>query len=192
MHMQQLQSHIQHKPRVCIRPGASPLAVDFVTAHLRSSDQHEARCFGTDFRDATHRMVAHSPNTHTAYFDGAPAFVWGTIALTATCHQLFGFGTNDTRRVVPAITRFGKASWIPRLYHSGVRRVQVHVPQSCIESIRWLTTHGMRHECAMPDYSVNGDVIHQYAFSRESFEHVLFVAKATSHPDHASAHEDER
>lgn len=162
-----------HRPYVV--QGATIDAVAEVARNVRFNDRFEAACFGTSWDATAPNIVAAAKDVWTAYIGERPVFIFGTVEILNGVRQLFGFGTDKTKRVMPAVTWFTKTYWLPEMFESGVRRIQVHVPMESRQSMKWLLAFGMYCECMMPDYAINGAQMAQLAFTRNEFQkHVLF------------------
>lgn len=160
--------------------GASSPDVAFVVARMRDIDRSEADAFGFVVEDVAPLVVQSASDVWTAVYRDRPAFIFGTVELLPGVRQLFGFGTDDTKRVMPAVTWFTENYWLDALFESGVRRIQAHVPTTHHASIEWLEGFGMYRECTMHDYAVNGTPMLQLAYTtREHRENVLVVEEAT-------------
>lgn len=164
--------------RPYILQGAEPEDVSDVVHGMRESDRFEFAAFGHVPEDAWH-VSAVSKDIYTAYVGHRAVFIFGTVEVLPGVRQLFGFGTPQTRRAMPAVTWFTKTFWLPEMAEAGVRRIQVHVPRESTQSVQWLQSFGMRVECEMPDYAANDATMLQLAFTRKDFQtHVLLQETA--------------
>ena len=144
-----------------------PLDADYVLAHLREQDVTEMLAFGLDPCRDPRRLFDMAACTHVAFVGHRPAFMFGTVELIPGVHQIIGFGTAQTRKAIPRITAFSRNVWIPDLVAQGVRRIQVHIPETHAQSIAWLLKCGLKHECTMKSYAVDGGAVVQLAASQE-------------------------
>lgn len=106
---------------------------------------------------------------------GIPVFCWGVFPVIPGVWQLWGFGTKQTRRAMPQITRWGMQTWLPNfIKQHNPRRIEVRVPVSSAHSIGWLRKLGMEIEARLPNYSIHGEDFFQLAitFDKRSFEYV--------------------
>lgn len=163
---------VNHEPHVI--DGTSFGDISYVSQRMREADMREARCLDLDGRVDCHAMVRIASDAFTAYYRGRPTFVFGTVEVLPGVRQLFGFGTDATLRVMPAVTWFTESYWLPELYNQRVRRIQAIVPTTNDASLKWLEGFGMFRECVMHDYAVNGTPMVQLAFTLKEFAtHVL-------------------
>lgn len=151
-----------------------------VLQRLRTSDEEEFELFGVgplNFVDAlTNGRVL--PHGFVASLDGLPVFAFGAVEHTPGVCQLWGFGTDKTPRVLPAVTQFIFEKFGPELFRLGARRVQVLVPLKSKRSFQWLTEHlGMRVETIMPDYCTDGSPMAQLVYTRKEYEEYVQYPK---------------
>ena len=162
-----------HEPYV--NQGVEPDDLEYVIRHMRELDKTEADCIGADVSGTARLLVGVATTVYTAYYKDLPTFIFGTVQILPGVEQLFGFGTNDTRRVMPAVTWFTDTYWLPEMFESGTRRIQVHIPSTHVASLKWLEDFGMLQECELRDYSINGVPMLQLAYTRREYEsNVLF------------------
>ena len=153
--------------------------VALVLGDLRDDERSEARAVGNDPFVSAPFLFQNSPAPHVVYSDGEPVFIFGTIPTRPWHHLLWGFGTTQTRRAMPAMTRYGRQTWIPYLFREqAVRRVEVRLPVQSKASIAWLSAVGMRTECIIDDVGVDAQKFVQLAYTSTDFikaypKHVL-------------------
>ncbi len=170
----------QDTTRPYVLDGADPDDVYDVALAMRESDRHEAHAFGLDYVQAAHDAVANAADVYTAYQRNRPTFIFGTVEVVPGVRQLFGFGTPDTKRVIPQVTWFTRKFWLPNLFEDDVRRIQAHIPDTSIASLQWLQSFGMYREASMAGYGVNGETILQLAFTKRELDlHVFFREHAS-------------
>lgn len=146
--------------------------VEFIADNMRPEDLYECAAHGfapAQLPDAVsmllHRGVGHM------FIDAQtrdPVFVWGVSeAAVRGVYQLWGFGTDKTRRAMPKITKWGLRVWLPAFpfLHPDARRIEVRVPVSSAHSIGWLRKLGMEIEARLPRYSVHGEDFFQLAMT---------------------------
>lgn len=168
--------------------GAAPHDVATVVAALRGSDRFEVEAVGFDADRDIPLMVRAARDTFTAYLGDEPVFIFGTVEVMSGVRQLIGFGTEKTRRVIPSVTWFTYTHWLPEMFESGVRRIQVHIPKEAARSLKWLLSFGMYVECEMKDYAANGATMLQLAYTRSEFiKHVSIQPKIDTGTDHDGA-----
>lgn len=174
--------------RVLIVEDATDVEAWSIAEDMRDSDRYEAACFGLSPEAAVITSCTASADSFVAYLDDDPVFAFGTIHVMPHVRQLWGFGTPKTKRVVPEITRYTKTVWLPSLWEQGVRRIQVHLPATNLASIGWLESFGMIAEATMRDFSTNGAIILQMAFTEKEFrKHVFYEPAPTSRLSAAAA-----
>ncbi len=155
--------------RPYIVDGADPDDVAYVIENMRESDIREGAVLGFEADDAA-GVVSHSHDVYTAYLGNEPVFIFGTVDVVPGVRQLFGFGTDRTHRVIPHVTWFTTTYWLPDLFDLGVRRIQAHIPETSIASVRWLQSFGMFREASMAGYGVDGSTVLQLAFTKREYD----------------------
>lgn len=129
-------------PKAVVLPG--PHDLDYVTANMREEERLDCDCFGVTKEDATRLMVDLASHIYTAFVSGEAVFIFGVVPHDGTTTvSLFGFGTDKTKRVMPAVTRFVHETWIPAMYREGTRRIEVVLPVKHLPNIEWLQSFGM-------------------------------------------------
>jgi hypothetical protein len=145
-----------------------------IVSRLRGEDIREFAVVGA-IPDNAFDMAFKANEVYTVFFRGEPAFIWGTYAPMPNLRQLFGFGTIKTPRVIPALSRWGRNTWLPRIFDEyGVTRIEVRVPTTSEHSVNWLTKMGMRIECALKHVGVQGDDFFQLAYTRDDYVYGIF------------------
>jgi len=144
------------------------LNVEYIQRHLRHEDLYEMHASGMtpDQLPFVVKCASVIGEAWVLFWDGKPVFVWGVMSHVPGLYGLFGFGTPDTKRAMPSITRWGMKTWLPDfLARSNARRIEVRVPASSVHSINWLKRLGMVPECTLPRYSVVGEDFLQLALT---------------------------
>lgn len=95
-----------------------------------------------------------------------PVAAIGVSRLAPWLGSAWAFGTDRTRRVIPALTRWGVAEWKNRLIADGFRRVEVRTIIDHDISHRWLESIGFEREGLCRGYGSNGEDFAQYAYVR--------------------------
>lgn len=145
--------------------------LEAVINNLRPSDLHEAAVLGrngTDVADRCRQVIGSTPLVYLVCLDGQPVFIWGATALLDHFVVLWGFGTVDTPKVVPAISRYLVRRWLASMGRAGVSRIEARLPTSCSDSLRWLKSWGMREECVLLGATVNGEPLTQLSYTWNS------------------------
>lgn len=146
-------------------------AVD-LSLNLRPEDLYELSAVGLRAKDVPVivEMSARPGEAHVLFWDGKPVFVWGVNLHVPGCYGLWGFGTKDTKRAMPSITKWGMRTWLPDfLARTSARRIEVRVPVSSVHSINWLKRLGMFVECRLPNYSVVGEDFLQLSYTPRKY-----------------------
>lgn len=142
---------------------------DDVLSDLRPEDLYEFSAMGSTPQLVSQhiRMLVELGEAWVLYWKDAPVFVWGIAQTTPGIFTLWGFGTKQTRRAMPHITRWGMSWWLPTLRDRipNIRRIEVRVPVSSVHSINWLRKLGMEIEARLPNYSVHGEDVFQLAMN---------------------------
>jgi hypothetical protein len=166
--------------RVSIDPRhqVTPQDIKYLTDRMRACDVHEFVSVGGDVKRDSDRIFQFAwDDSYLARLDGEPVFYFGSCATLPHVRQLFGFGTEKTPRVIPAVTRFGNTVWKPRAFDAqhglGATRIEVRVPVSCTHSFNWLQ-HGLggRVEATLKGLSLFGEDYVQLAYTKDDYDNV--------------------
>lgn len=159
--------------------------VECILDNIRAEDAFELGCSGAT-RDEQIAVVEASALDYVWYYKGEPAFAFGIIRAGHVGH-LWGFGTADTRKVIPAATKWGLTHWLPDAFDKhGLRRIEVRVPTKSRASIDWLKKLGMTVESAcVRDCASNGEVMAQLAYTTHEYRRDYVLARPG--PDSGSA-----
>jgi len=146
--------------------------LNFIFDRLRDCDAHEIVSVGLTPADAL--QIAHraEDDCSLVYINDEPVFVFGSIGSYPHIRHIFGFGTDKTIRVMPAVTRWINEVWKPKHFNNGVTRIEVRLPLSCDHSIKWLSKLGMKPECELDHYSVTGERYVQLTYTKDDFNNV--------------------
>lgn len=142
-----------------------PGYIDYVFQRLRASDIFEIEAAGNTV-DEARQMAKMASDTYVVMYRGQPVFVGGVHYVHKHHGLIFGFGTDQTRKIIPAVTRYIKQTWLPWQWHLGLQRLEVRLPIVSRRSIEWLASIGFRHECNLPGYSPIGEPHVQLALTR--------------------------
>ena len=156
------------KTTIRMWPDFTKADVEAVINNLRATDVYEATALGEDAEQAVTRcreIVGSTPLAYLAYYGGAPVFLYGVTALNPHHVALWGFGTEDTRKAIPAITRHVRRIWLQELRQAGVSRIEARLPSSCQDSLLWLKSCGMQEECQLLGASVTGEPFSQLSYT---------------------------
>jgi hypothetical protein len=151
--------------------------VEHIAHCMRQEDDHERVEAGVTEAQAA-MLPGHSAESYIFYLDGAPVFVFGSIITGHHSRVIWGYGTWRTRRVIPFITRWVRDTWFPEQFNSGVRRVEVRIPQKSVHSILWLKKLGAVIEAVdMLGITQSGHPAVQMAYTTKEHKHVLHVRR---------------
>lgn len=168
--------------------------VEYIGRHLRAEDLYELHAVGMtpDNLSKTVGACRWHGEAWALTWDNKPVFIWGVNPHVNGVYGLWGFGTKETRRAMPAITRWGMKTWLPDfLARTKARRIEVRVPVSSVHSINWLKALGMIPECTLPYYSVIGEDFLQLAYTPTNFRINPYVHTGPigdQSPDAAASH----
>jgi len=143
--------------------------INRVIDNMRLDFQHEFSCVGLVPQLVGLQMVRSSFVSVYAAIDGQPEFILGAVPQIQGVFGIWGFGTNKTKRAVPALTRYVNDCLIPGAFGSGIAtRLEIRVPAQSQWSIDWLCgACGFVPEAMLPGYS---DVPHvQLRFSNSEY-----------------------
>lgn len=143
-------------------------AIQYISDNLRPDDIYELHAVGwaPSFLPKVIQWSASVGEAWMLHWCGKPVFIWGVTLRHPGCYGLWGFGTKDTKRAMPSITKWGMRTWLPDfLARTKARRIEVRVPVSSVHSINWLKRLGMIPECTLPRYSVVGEDFLQLALT---------------------------
>lgn len=166
------------QPSVEIRRGEKVTYEDVhhICSRLRATDEHEFSSVGYLPEYGwilVNNCAVTGGEAFVAFLRGEPVFAFGTNGSFPHVRWLWGFGTDKATRVMPEVTRFVKEEWLPRMMHSGVRRIEVRLPRSCTQSIEWLKSFGMYIESDdVRHLSLTGEPFVQLAYTRDQFYRV--------------------
>lgn len=145
--------------------------VEYIIKHLREIDRKEFAAVGVDPGDPAVRQIGTSQGAMMLRYKDEPVFVWGVMEAVSRNGVLWGFGTERTFRIVPALTRWVREVFLPNAFIGGLlKRIEVRVPISSQHSIGWLHRFGMRAECwTVLDHGVNGEPHVQLAYTTKDY-----------------------
>lgn len=149
-------------------PDFTKADVKHVVRHPRPEDEAEFEAIGLTGQDAENRrlqIVGSTPLSYMVYHEGVPAFMFGVTATLPHTATLWGFGTDATRAVIPAVTRYVRRRWLKNMAQAGVSRIEARVPTRSIDSLRWLNSCGMQAECQLAGLSVTGEPFTQLSYT---------------------------
>ena len=132
-------------------------ALQRVLNNLRDRDRRE-----TELSDWTPAELADSINKSAtkivvACLGVRPVFAFGTYPLTRTSRQVWGFGTDETPRVMRAVSKYASRVLIPDERKGGVHRFELRLPSAHITNIHWLRMLGAKIEGTLYGFGPNGE-----------------------------------
>ncbi|NKE77546.1 hypothetical protein [Ochrobactrum sp. MC-1LL] len=151
----------------------------FVAANLRDQDRREI--LATALLESGSQAGAMSFLTSpgfcwTAWIDGQPVAAFGVSQGSPyQPHIRYGwlYGRDQTRRCIPAITRFCLTEWPKRLISEGVTRVEVRSLDGHDLADKWLRSCRAHHEAKMKNYGINGEDFNLYAWLADDWKDSL-------------------
>lgn len=145
-----------------------------IVSRMRDVEVYECLAFGGEpDHDRIWSYVEHSAMAATVTYRNRPTFVFGFMATRVPgVFTLWGFGTDDTTRVITALTKLGLRSTHKLFSKFGARRLAVHVPTHpiCHDTIRWLKRTGFRAESLSHFATVDDETVLTLAFTKEDFK----------------------
>ena len=151
--------------------------VTWIAANARVADQHELLCqVGTDNVTVPAAICVESspPSMRwVARWKGKPVAAWGVAhndMITPTVGSLWLFGTDDIRRVIPAVSR-AMARDLPRMTEErGITRLEIRALATHDIAHRWLERLGARRVCTLTDWGSSGEEFVLYEWTRAIWE----------------------
>ncbi len=140
-----------------------------VFSNLRKDDLFELSCLGSTPDEAL-RLALFASHSYVVRKAGEPVFVGGVHQIFPHCFVVFGFGTEETRKVLRVVTRYIRNHWLPDMFEKGAKRFEVRVPTRS-PSVRWLEAIGFRFETDLPGYAASDEPHQQLSITRT--DHVL-------------------
>lgn len=158
-------------PRITYHGAPVHSEIEYLLDHLRPEDVAELAQSSADRTTLPETCCEYSKHSWLYCFDGKPAFAFGLVVI-GTTGFIWGFGTSDTRRVMPAVTRFVRGVYFPFLFADfGIRRIEVRVPITSLHSIDWLCQLGASVECwAIHDNTASDVHSVQLAYTTREFK----------------------
>lgn len=145
--------------------------VTWIAANMREQDRREIRALIGDeasLSQAAGAMLQGSPDhAFVATLRGEPVAAVGVMRHAAHLGSAWAFGTDKTKRVIPALTRWGVEHWKPRMLDEGFSRVEVRTIIDHDLSHQWLERLGFKRECIVRGYGLRGEAFVQFSFVRE-------------------------
>jgi RimJ/RimL family protein N-acetyltransferase len=151
---------------VTIRP-ANLRDACFIAANMRDQDRREIDAvlqFDSTAQIAAACLYASEDRAFIAYLNGDPVAAMGLTPLHPGCLSGWAWGTKRMWRVIPAVTRFCRASW-RKLQAEGFRRIEVHTIADHDISHQWLEKIGAKREGIARAYGRNGEDYVTYALT---------------------------
>lgn len=144
--------------------------VTWIASNMREDDRREIGCMLPEGTALSHAAVAmlygSGEHAFVAYLKGEPVAAVGVSRLSPWLGSAWAFGTDRTRRVIPALTRWVVTEWKPRMIADGFTRVEVRTIIDHDLSHRWLESLGFEREGLCRGYGRNSEDFVQYAYVR--------------------------
>lgn len=170
-------------------PTRNHVELEQIVAGMRQIDRREGEVIGADDPLHCRWLADRSQHAYVVFSNLEPVFTFGALELLPGVVQLWGFGTDKAKRVIPHMTKFILNEFGPALFQKhGVRRVQVFIPSWHTESLTWLTERlGMVNESTMKRYANDGSDMHVLAYTDEEFKQYVSSTEASSSSASSSA-----
>lgn len=130
----------------------------FVMGSLRPLDRLEVSCLHEPWHPVdTAYVCRQSTYGYTAFREGVPTAIFGAHHMNATTVSAWMLGTGDTRRVVPAITRFVMGPLRRQLVADGYRWAEARSIEGHADAHRWIEHMGGEPVADLPSYGKDGE-----------------------------------
>jgi hypothetical protein len=160
--------------------------VNHITANLRDVDRYECLAFGSEPGVNTPFYVAHSKLSVVFYYRDRPTFILGAIQTIPGVFVIWGYGTDDTWRVLPEMTRVCRGEIVTDFFEKHrARRLYVQIPAvpMCAPNIRWLKRTGFRLESFHPFSTIDDEPVATLAVTKPDYlEHVRYFPRQAQDP----------
>lgn len=151
---------MKHMQLVQVRAEPTAEQVRFVVERMRLEDRAEAEYWRATDGEVERMFTSHRGRTYLFFYRQRPAFLWGLRPRGPDVVALIGLGTDDTTRIMPYATRWGR-TWLRGFFATDpTNAIVADVPNFSIHSLSWLRKIGMR------DFHNNGDCT-QLVYTRE-------------------------
>lgn len=139
----------------------------YITANLRAVDKVEAFCQLPDAATTIELAwwLIHSGDAFIAYRKNEPVFLFGTSPQTASCYNVWGLGTDDTRKVIPEVTRYLMTTHIEKRIAEGARTMEARSLVSHTEAHGWMRMVGAEQHGEPFEYGKHGEQFVLYRFT---------------------------
>lgn len=139
----------------------------FITANLRAIDKTEAFCQLPDGATTIEMAwwLIHSGDAFIAYKNDAPVFLFGTSPISVCCYSVWGLGTEETTRVIPAVTRYLMTTHIEKRIAEGARTMEARSLASHTEAHGWMKMVGATQLGEPFEYGKHGEHFVLYRFT---------------------------
>jgi hypothetical protein len=155
--------------RVSVKPARLAHA-SFITANLREADQREIFCQLPDgFK--TYEVAAlmlGAGDAFIAYLDDTPVCFFGAHPLNICTLDAWAMGTNQTRRVIHAVTRHMITEYGPAAIDAGFLSMECRSHVDHHEAHRWLKSTGAVANGTPFVYGKNGEKFQLFRWDRDA------------------------
>lgn len=158
--------------RVTAISGATRSEIEDIAARLRDVERYESLAFGHEpTSDLLSDYAQRSVLVTLFKFHDRPTFVTGFLESVPGVYTLWGFGTDDTSKIIGKITRLGIALKNRLFEDFKARRLVAYLPTHpmCHPNIRWLIRCGMRPESVSHFATVDDGSVLNLAITKEDF-----------------------
>lgn len=146
----------------------------YVAHRMRDCDRREIGAGLRSWADFDQQLKLHAEHAvlfHVARHNTAPVAVVTAIEFAPTTVMLSLFATEEWPLVVRPLMRWALRTAKPFLLERNYRRAEARSLEGHDDAHHFLRRLGFAHECALPDFGVNGETFHQFAWRIS--DHVL-------------------
>ncbi len=148
-----------------IRQGATLMEALFVLSHPNAHSAREIAASGQSDWSLAHRLSG-LPLTWVAYHDDLPCAFWGAYQRQPGLWGLFGFGTDDWRKVWRQVTLVSARDMMGRVLDAGAMRADCLSLAENEEVHKWLRFLGATVATERPGAGANGENLIQFTWVR--------------------------
>jgi hypothetical protein len=132
---------------------ATLLDLIHVAQNLRQSDRDELAHTRNTNDALALANDAYYPSlfSYVASYDGEPIFAFGAVEAGPGLVQVWGFGSEDTPKIIRGVTKFVVRYIVPKLRAAGVTQAQCLIHEDNFLSRRWLEFMGFQSIATLPD-----------------------------------------
>jgi hypothetical protein len=149
----------------------TPASITYIVANLRNADLDELKATLPECEPMQVAwFVLNQPgHAYVCWLDDNPVFAFGVMIDISAPHRgvVWGFGTDDTPKVMLALTKFVRRRFIRELLEVGLDRAEVRVSASHLSSLSWISKAlKAKYETDLQEFGSHGETFVQYAWTR--------------------------